>query len=39
MPKIELSTQIEAPIKKVFDLARSIDLHLESTKQSHMQLN
>lgn len=34
MPKIELSTQINAPIEICFDLARSIDLHLESTKQT-----
>jgi ligand-binding SRPBCC domain-containing protein len=34
MPKIELTTQINAPIEKVFDLARSIDLHMESTKQT-----
>src|ERR1700744_4744274 len=34
MPKIELTTRINAPIDKVFDLARSIDLHMESTKQT-----
>jgi ligand-binding SRPBCC domain-containing protein len=34
MPKIELLTEINAPIEKVFDLARSIDLHIESTKQT-----
>jgi ligand-binding SRPBCC domain-containing protein len=33
MPKIELLTQINAPIETVFDLSRSIDLHIESTKQ------
>ena len=32
--KIELTTEINAPIEKVFDLARSIDLHMESTKQT-----
>jgi ligand-binding SRPBCC domain-containing protein len=31
MPKIELLTEINAPIEKCFDLARSIDLHMEST--------
>ncbi|MDR3697095.1 SRPBCC family protein [Mucilaginibacter sp.] len=31
---IELSTTINAPIERCFDLARSIDLHLESTKQT-----
>ncbi len=34
MPKIELLTEINAPIENVFDLARSIDLHMESTKQT-----
>jgi ligand-binding SRPBCC domain-containing protein len=34
MPKIELLTKINAPIEKVFDLARSIELHKESTKQT-----
>jgi ligand-binding SRPBCC domain-containing protein len=34
MPKIELLTEINAPIEKVFDLARSIDLHMESTRQT-----
>jgi ligand-binding SRPBCC domain-containing protein len=32
MPKIELCTKINAPIENVFDLARSIDLHMESTR-------
>ncbi len=31
---IELATHINAPIERCFDLARSIDLHLESTKQT-----
>ncbi len=31
MPKIELETYINAPIERVFDLARSIDLHKLST--------
>jgi ligand-binding SRPBCC domain-containing protein len=34
MPKIELLTQINAPVEKVFDLARSIALHIESTKKT-----
>jgi ligand-binding SRPBCC domain-containing protein len=34
MARIELSTSIDAPIERCFDLARSIDLHLESTKQT-----
>jgi ligand-binding SRPBCC domain-containing protein len=34
MPKIELTTIIDAPIETCFDLARSIDLHIESTKQT-----
>ena len=31
MPVIELTTSIAAPIERVFDLARSIDLHARST--------
>lgn len=31
---IELSTHINAPIRRCFDLSRSIDLHMESTKQT-----
>ena len=34
MPTIELHTQINAPIETVFNLSRSIDLHMESTKQT-----
>lgn len=34
MPIIELSTQILGPIDLVFDLSRSIDLHIESTSQT-----
>ena len=34
MAKIELLTHINAPIQKVFDLSRSIDVHMESTKQT-----
>ena len=30
MPLIELETRIEAPVKRVFDLARSIDAHTTS---------
>ena len=30
MPRIELFTTIHAPIQRVFDLARSIDLHSDS---------
>ena len=32
MVKIELNTTIKAPIERVFDLSRSIDLHKLSTK-------
>ncbi len=35
MVKIELETLIEAPIERVFDLARSIDLHKSSTKKTN----
>lgn len=31
MPFIELTTQIHAPIERVFDLSRSIDAHMAST--------
>ncbi|MFB9842268.1 SRPBCC family protein [Mucilaginibacter ginsenosidivorans] len=34
MPRIEIDTLINAPIETCFDLARSIDLHIESTKQT-----
>ena len=34
MPNIELKTKINAPIDRVFDLARSIDLHTKSTSKS-----
>ena len=34
MPKIELITVIDAPVEKVFDFSRSIDLHMESTRQT-----
>ena len=32
MPLIEIETQINAPIERVFDLARSIDAHIASTE-------
>ena len=34
MTKIELSTLINAPIERCFNFARSIDLHVESTKHT-----
>ena len=34
MPKITLKTMIDAPIERVFDLARSIDLHRDSMKET-----
>lgn len=34
MTQIELTTHINAPIERCFDLAKSIDLHIESTKQT-----
>jgi ligand-binding SRPBCC domain-containing protein len=36
MPRIELTTVIDAPIQKVFDLARNIDAHQES-QSSHQE--
>lgn len=35
MPKIYLETWINADIQSVFDLARDIDLHQESTSKTH----
>ena len=35
MPTIELLTDIHAPIETVFDLARSVDLHVDSTSQTN----
>ncbi len=34
MAKVELLTEINAPIEKCFDLARNISIHLESTKET-----
>lgn len=34
MPTIHLTTIIQAPIARVFDLERSIDLHLQSAEQT-----
>jgi ligand-binding SRPBCC domain-containing protein len=34
MPVIELATAVTAPIERVFDLARSIDLHTHSTRHT-----
>lgn len=35
MPTIDLTTIINAPIERVFDLARSIDAHMESTSKTN----
>ena len=35
MPRIELVTDINAPVETCFDLARSIDLHVHSTAQTN----
>ncbi len=35
MPRFTLHTLIDAPIERVFDLSRSIDLHVISTRQSN----
>lgn len=34
MPRIELNTEINAPITVVFDLSRSIDFHKKSTERT-----
>ena len=35
MPTIRIETVIEAPVHRVFDLSRSIDLHMISTKETN----
>ncbi|MEM1227684.1 MAG: SRPBCC family protein [Planctomycetota bacterium] len=35
MPVLSLRTEIDAPLETVFDLSRSIDLHIESTSQTN----
>lgn len=35
MPVIKLETKINAPVERVFDLARSIDLHTKSASESN----
>ena len=37
MPVIKLEIEINAPVERVFDLARCIDLHIETMKQSNEQ--
>ena len=34
MPVLEVVTRIQAPIERVFDLSRSIDMHVASTAQT-----
>ena len=34
MPRIELNTEINAPINVVFDLSRSIDFHVRTTEKT-----
>lgn len=34
MPRIEINTEIDAPINVVFDLSRSIDFHMKSTEHT-----
>jgi ligand-binding SRPBCC domain-containing protein len=34
MPVIQIKTRIKAPVSVCFDMARSIDLHMESTRQT-----
>ncbi len=34
MPVIDITTQIRAPVERVFDLSRSVDLHTASTAQT-----
>ena len=37
MPVIKLETKINAPVERVFDLSRSIDLHTKSASKSNEQ--
>ena len=37
MPKISLETKINAPIERVFDLCRSVQVHVISTAHTHEQ--
>ena len=37
MPTIRLTTQIDAPVERCFDLARSVDIHLDSAAHTHEQ--
>jgi ligand-binding SRPBCC domain-containing protein len=34
VPVIELTTEIRAPIERIFDLSRSVELHMDSTAQT-----
>jgi len=34
VPVIELTTKVHAPIERIFDLARSVELHMDSTAQT-----
>ncbi len=34
MSRIDVLTTVDAPVERVFDLARSVELHLDSTAQS-----
>lgn len=35
MPVIELTTEIHAPIERSFDLARSVEVHMDSTAETN----
>lgn len=35
MPVIEFTTEIHAPIARIFDLARSVELHMDSTAETN----
>jgi len=34
VPVIEFTTEVRAPIERIFDLARSVELHMDSTAQT-----
>jgi ligand-binding SRPBCC domain-containing protein len=35
VPVIELTTEVHAPIERIFDLARSVELHMNSTAETN----
>ena len=38
MPHVQIRKQVDAPIERVFDLCRSVEVHLVSTSQTKEQV-